>query len=322
MRLTKFARLAAVPLTVLGLMVAVPAVADASGPVFTVMNTSETPPDGVYFRNSAHPSDTSRITGLGVYKNERVQLQCYAWGDAVGGYRNSLWYKVANVSRPTAGSRADVGYLNGHYVNDGKNANQVDAGVPQCGAATTSAPVNPTYNRSASVAWAEAHAQDPQANGTLCTWFVSNSLWAGGFAQTSEWRAHTYAGTYVQGLVEHVRSHVSSSWSNITANLTTNAVPNAVPGDIIVYDWGDGGTTFDHMSFVVDIASGQYPNVSEWGQFDFSRHPEYKLTHPRSPYVQRGWTWSTMHQEWLQREHSNVKVYLLHINGGYFAPNF
>lgn len=119
---------------VVGLAVAAVPVADAaSGPIFTVMNTSESLPDGVYFRNSPHTADTSRITGLGVFKNERVQLQCYATGDAVGAFNDRLWYHVNNVTRPTVSGRANVGYLNAHYINDGKNANVVDAGVPKCG---------------------------------------------------------------------------------------------------------------------------------------------------------------------------------------------
>jgi hypothetical protein len=112
----------------------------AATPTFTVMNTSESLPDGVYFRNSAHTNDTSRIAGLGVYKNERVQLRCYAWGDAVGRYNDKLWYYAKNVTRPTVGSRANVGYLNAHYINDGQNANVVDAGVVRCGSAPPPTP--------------------------------------------------------------------------------------------------------------------------------------------------------------------------------------
>lgn len=65
------------------------------------MNTSETPPDGAWFRNRPHTADTDRLTGHGVYVNERVQLQRYARGDAVGAYHNTLWYFVLNVTRPT-----------------------------------------------------------------------------------------------------------------------------------------------------------------------------------------------------------------------------
>jgi hypothetical protein len=105
----------------------------ASGPIFTVMNTSETLPDGVWFRNSPHTADTDRVTGHGVYMNEQVQLQCYAWGDAVGPYNNQLWYFVLNVTRPTNAGVTNQGYLNAHYINDGKAANQIDSGVQQCG---------------------------------------------------------------------------------------------------------------------------------------------------------------------------------------------
>jgi hypothetical protein len=93
------------------------------------MNTSESPPDGVYFRNSPHTGDTDRVTGHGVYAGEQVQLRCYAFGDAVGAYGNTLWYYVWNVSR---GGSSNAGYLNAHYINDGKAAGQVDAGVPGC----------------------------------------------------------------------------------------------------------------------------------------------------------------------------------------------
>lgn len=102
------------------------------GPIFAVMNTSETLPDGVWFRNSPHEGDTSRITGLGVYMNERVELRCYAFGDAVGPYADRLWYYVVNVSRPTNDGAPNMGYLNAHFINDGKVANEVDSGVPAC----------------------------------------------------------------------------------------------------------------------------------------------------------------------------------------------
>jgi hypothetical protein len=115
----------------------------ASGPIFTVMNTSETLPDGVWFRNSPHTGDTDRVTGHGVYMNERVQLECFAWGDPVGPYSNRLWYYVLNVTRPVNAGVTNQGYLNAHYINDGKLANQVDSGVPQCGAVPAPPPPPP-----------------------------------------------------------------------------------------------------------------------------------------------------------------------------------
>lgn len=102
------------------------------GPVYTVMNTSETLPDGIWFRSTPNTANAIRVTGDGVYRNEQVQLHCYAWGDSVGPYNDTLWYYASNVSRPTvAGVGANVGYINAHYINDGKVANQVDA-VPAC----------------------------------------------------------------------------------------------------------------------------------------------------------------------------------------------
>lgn len=101
-------------------------------PIFTVMNTSETPPDGVWFRNSPQTADTDRVTGHGVYVNEQVQLRCYDWGDAVGQYNDHLWYSVLNVSRPANAARTNDGWLNAHYIDDGKRADEVDLGVPAC----------------------------------------------------------------------------------------------------------------------------------------------------------------------------------------------
>jgi hypothetical protein len=104
----------------------------SEGPVFPVQNTRETAPDGVYFRNSPHTADTSAMPGLGVYAGEEVRLTCFGFGDAVGPYADSLWYRVANVTRPTVSGIADVGWLNAHYIDDGKAANQVDPGVSPC----------------------------------------------------------------------------------------------------------------------------------------------------------------------------------------------
>jgi hypothetical protein len=35
----------------------------------------------------------------------------------------------------------------------------------------------------------------------------------------------------------------------------------------------------------------------------------YKIFNLRSPYVERGWTWSAMHGEWLQQEHPNMTAH-------------
>lgn len=114
-----------------------------SGPIFTVMNTSQTLPDGVWFRNSPHTADTDRVTGHGVYMNEQVQLRCYSWGDAVGTYDNRLWYNVVNVTRPTNAGVENSGYLNAHYIDGGLLANQINSGVPDCSAPSPPSPSPP-----------------------------------------------------------------------------------------------------------------------------------------------------------------------------------
>ena len=101
------------------------------GPVFPVMNTSETPPDGVWFRDNPAVSGP-RLNGYGVYAGDRVQLRCYGWGEAMGRYGNRLWYSSANLTRPNAPGRPNVGWLNAHYVNDGQAANAVVPGVRPC----------------------------------------------------------------------------------------------------------------------------------------------------------------------------------------------
>lgn len=107
----------------------------AAGPVYPVMNTSETPPDGVWFRDNPAVSGP-RLNGYGVYGGDRVELRCYGWGESLGRYQNRLWYYAGNVTRPSAPGRANVGWLNAHYVNDGQNANVAAPGVAACGAPT------------------------------------------------------------------------------------------------------------------------------------------------------------------------------------------
>lgn len=198
-------------------------------------------------------------------------------------------------------------------------------GLGSLTAARADAAVNPTYDRTAAVNWALAHAQDPQGSGALCTWFVSQALWAGGLSQTPDWGVSagqgTYDATYVQGLVGYLVTEApySVTWTNITGDLTTNAVPGAEPGDIIVYSWD--GTELDHMDLVVGIASGDYPEVSGWSEFNNFTPLDY-LVNPTSSYVERGWTWSVINNEWLQTKNPNMQAYLLHINGGYFTPTF
>jgi hypothetical protein len=112
----------------------VPATATPSGPNYTVKNTSETPPDGVYFRHSmqldpAQPTPTP-TTGFGVFMNEQVRVACWTWGDAV--YGDRVWYYAYNITRPNVAGRPNKGWIDAHYVDDGMTANHPAPGIPQC----------------------------------------------------------------------------------------------------------------------------------------------------------------------------------------------
>lgn len=298
------------------------------GPVFTVMNTNETLPDGVWFRNSPHTADTSQITGVGVYMNEQVQLQCYTAGDAVGPYNNKIWYYVANITRPTVDGQPNEGYLNAHYINDGAVSNQVDAGVPQCDTAPAASPVstpNATFQRSIAAQWATEHAQDPQEASGLCTIFVSRALWAAALPRSSTWYDGTDASKYVASFIAYMTdpaNGISTQLIPITNDLRTNAVPQAQIGDVIVYSWNgsDDLNSDSHLAIVVNIGPGQYPNVSEWGISSFL--PPNRAIPVTDPYTSRGWTWSQLDHKWLQDKYPHMTAYLLHFNGGILTPSY
>jgi hypothetical protein len=97
-------------------------------PVFPVMNAR----GGVYFRSSPHTNDTPRVPGFGVFPGEQVQLLCSRYGQAVGPYHDHLWYLAKNATRMRNQGQPNLGFLNAHYINDGKTADNVDAHVPPC----------------------------------------------------------------------------------------------------------------------------------------------------------------------------------------------
>ena len=131
-----------------------PGVAAAAEPVYPVMNTSEYPPDGIYFRNSPDWNNTSRITGLGVFAGDQVRLKCWENGTNVprlDGGSNTVWYLADNVTRPTSPAGGNSGWLNAHFVNDGTGPNEVAPGVIRCGTAPPpiTQPAPPTPNQPA-----------------------------------------------------------------------------------------------------------------------------------------------------------------------------
>jgi hypothetical protein len=184
-----------------------------------------------------------------------------------------------------------------------------------------------TYKGNSAASWAIAHAKDPQIASTECTWFVSQALWAGGLPQSTQWNATaTHSGGILTGtlpgtltawvvpdLVSYLEGHFAVTWTSL-GNMSTNAVPEAAIGDIIVYDWHNNGT-MDHMAIITRFASGDYPLVSEMGQFDWTGEPWDYLHHPSSSYAQRGWTWSQGNGEWLETEFGgSARAYLLHFD--------
>ena len=166
------------------------------------------------------------------------------------------------------------------------------------------------YNRDAAVSWALQHARDAQPGWDACAWFVSNALWRGGMRQTSQWNGSisrftlpgTKTATVARDLTNYLRwvQKPAPRWRRM--NFYTNAASLARRGDLIAYDWkGDGH--IDHMTIIVRIAPGQYPEVSEWGTM-----------HPRASYIKRGWTWSVKDKSWLTEldRYKNVQAWLLH----------
>lgn len=114
--------------------------AAASVATYPVMNTSETPPDGVWFRNTPVNSNTNHETGFGVYAGEHLAVDCYASGDPVGAYNNHIWYRGLDVERPSVNGHSNYGYLNTHYVNDGMTADHAAPGIPACDTPPTPTP--------------------------------------------------------------------------------------------------------------------------------------------------------------------------------------
>lgn len=131
--------------TLLGAFIGVPSASAA--PVYPVMNTSEYPPDGVNFRSGPDWNARVDLNGYGVYAGESVRLNCWQSGSNVprrDGGTNLIWYSADNISRPTAAGRANSGWINAHFVNDGTGPGQVAPGVPQCGSTPPPAPASVT----------------------------------------------------------------------------------------------------------------------------------------------------------------------------------
>lgn len=188
------------------------------------------------------------------------------------------------------------------------------------------APVNASggYDGNRAAAWAIAHAQDSQPGFNGCAWYASQALWIGGMSEDAYWNGHDVFrglyrgdwGTRDATLASDLFNYLKYSEKALVIPLAgyharydrfapgQSAVPEARLGDLIAYDWdGDGEVT--HMSVVVHISAGNYPDVAEWGTAGGAGM--------RAAYVWRGWTWSENGHAWLRERYPRVTAYLLHI---------
>lgn len=311
--------------------------------------------EGVFIRSE--PTKNSERLGW-MAEGTSPEYHCFVWGEDINGV--PIWFNVTHdgITGYYASYYDDSSYHSNAELTAkygvplcGEPAPASPTPASQAppptaptnspapsGPATPSAPAstpNAFYNRSAAVDWALSNAKDAQSRTAMCAWFVSNALWAGGFPkQPGVWSdqghySYDAPGTadawLVPRLLNYLQGHFSVQYTNITSDLRSNAVPGAEAGDLIFYDWektrGEGIT---HVAIIVGFASGDYPEVSEMSQYEFGTIDTIanKIVHVTSPYQKRGWTWSAIHHEWLQRRFPNMKAYLLHFNGGYEAPTF
>ena len=157
--------------------------AQAAEPAYPVMNTSEYPPDGVYWRSAPDWNSAIRITGHGYYAGDSVRLKCWEYGSNVprpDGGSNLIWYQADNVTRPGSPVGANSGWMNAHFVNDGTGPNQVAPGVIRCGSTPPPPPPPPPAVTTVYFSPFEAGTYEPAnqpvvQNAAFSKWTVSGS---------------------------------------------------------------------------------------------------------------------------------------------------
>lgn len=299
--------LRAITATGLGIALSITCVTQARAdgePQYRLINTAGL---GAYPRSEPH---FEARTGTALPEGSMITASCWTYGQSVTnpyGYTSDVWV------RDTASH-----YWPEIWLDTGSDG--VPSGLASCdqGATPTESVPNSFYNRAEAVKWAIEHAPNdvtPIYHVSACTWFVSQSLWAGGFSQDVVWtasgqhnRVRRVPGSATAWSVTDLRAYLEEPGRfDIKVDylgpdeFRANTVPDAQPGDLLVYDWnGDG--EWDHFAIVTDIASGNYPEVSEWGV--------------NNSYVKRGWTYSINDGTWLQVNNPNVVAELIHFNGG------
>lgn len=304
---------------------AAPSVAESSH-TYTVTGTGG---EGVWLHDDPGAGDEGDLIKI-MPEGTQFTADCYVNDTPIGERSNPVWLHGRDAS-------GVEGYFTDYYSSSRWSAEDKSDLPPLCGEQSESYveprknnlqghEASPTftgeYNRERAVSWARANAQmQPPADGS-CTWFASNVLWQGGLPKTDEWTSEgaygnkfktallgselsgTYAAWNVQAFNAYLRdTYPKSTWREL--DFARNVVPEARPGSLIFYDWGKG-EGISHVSVVVDIAPGQYPEVAEW-----SAGPDGS---EGSEYVSRGWTRSEVSKMWLQEKHPHIKAYILDIN--------
>lgn len=261
-------------------------------------------------------------------------ISCWKAGDSVEG--DPVWDYGTDQATGAKGFAADY-YINTNITPGNEGQKLTAIGIPECDTqqpsqADTSPNLQPaaslppfaSFDRNAAAQWALNNAEDTPPNDGSCTIFVSQALWAGGMPQTSEWNFNLHPIT--NGNAPSMRNGSNDAWAanNFVEYMGTvpfakveslgpmgpnnNNVPDAKLGDVIAYDWNNDGS-IDHLDIVTGF-SGQYPLVSGWSE-DGANALHYN---------QRGWTYSNVHNTWLQWEkdangnypNKDMQTYLIH----------
>jgi len=284
--------------------------------------------EGLYLHPDS-PSLNSPVSDL-LPDGANFDVNCWTPSDVVLG--DSIWLYGTNESTGNTGYLSDA-YINTPVTTDNEGPQLTALGVPECGVAignnasadtgsfeglqpAASLPPFLSFDRNAVASWALTHAEDAPPNDGSCTIFASEALWAGGVPQTTEWnnglnliqggwRNGTNAAWAAENFLEYMQTVPFVKVEPLgPMSSSNNNIPDARLGDIIAYDWTADGS-IDHLDVVTGF-SGQYPLVSGWSEDGANR----------LNYNQRGWTYSRVHDTWLQNEpnQKGMVAYLIHVN--------
>lgn len=111
--------------------------AAAADPTFGVMNAE----GGIYWRSGPDWNTAEAISGFGFYPDTIVEVHCYQSGAGdVPGSTDSMWEQGTDVG----GSGYGSGWINEHFINDGRPIDEPSPGVPPCGSSPSPPPPSPS----------------------------------------------------------------------------------------------------------------------------------------------------------------------------------